>query len=185
MNKYDYVKVFNDLPIDLCERVIMHSAVSKWSRHSWSSYKQNHEQVNSHQDGDCDVCHISLEDLYEETENIVFKTLKERYESECGHTGVGRWSNIRLNRYRAGQGMKGHIDNIHSIFDGKRKGVPIISVVGIIDDDFEGGEFIFNNEYEIKLKQGDILFFPSNFLYQHKVEPVTSGERFSFVTWGY
>lgn len=185
MNKYDYVKVFNDLSIDLCERVIMHSAASDWSRHTWSSYKSNHEISNSHRDGDCDVFNIPFDDLYKEIDHAVNKSLKEHYEPECGHTGVGRWSSIRLNRYRTGQGMKAHIDNIHSIFDGQRKGVPIISVVGIIDDEFEGGEFIFNEEHEVKLKQGDILFFPSNFMYQHKVEPVTSGERFSFVTWGY
>ena len=38
---------------------------------------------------------------------------------------------------------------------------------------------------EIKLKTGDILIFPSNFMYPHRVEPVKKGIRFSFVSWVY
>ena len=38
---------------------------------------------------------------------------------------------------------------------------------------------------EIKLKTGDILIFPSNFMYPHRVEPVKKGTRFSFVSWVY
>lgn len=181
-NIYQFVKVFNTIPIDLCEKVIMMSAGVEWSRHGWSSYKPNYEVAYSHHDGDCDITYFLKKDLEEELDNIVKNTLRNEYGT---HTGAGRFSTIRLNRYRSGQGMKKHIDNIHTIFDGKRKGVPIISVVGIIDDDFEGGEFVFNDEYEVKLKQGDILYFPSNFMFAHEVKPVTSGERFSFVTWGY
>jgi predicted 2-oxoglutarate/Fe(II)-dependent dioxygenase YbiX len=35
----------------------------------------------------------------------------------------------------------------------------------------------------IKLKKGDLLIFPSVFLYPHKVEPVKKGIRYSFISW--
>ena len=38
--------------------------------------------------------------------------------------------------------MKEHQDHIHSIFDGNEKGIPILSIVGNLNDDFEGSEFI-------------------------------------------
>ena len=44
--------------------------------------------------------------------------------------------------------------------------------------------FIFS-QYEIKIEAGDLLLFPSVFLYPHKVEPVTKGERYSFVSWAW
>ena len=43
---------------------------------------------------------------------------------------------------------------------------------------------MFNNK-KINLNQGDILIFPSVFLYPHKVEPVTKGARYSFVSWAW
>jgi predicted 2-oxoglutarate/Fe(II)-dependent dioxygenase YbiX len=49
--------------------------------------------------------------------------------------------------------------------------------------DYEGGEFIMFQDHEIKLKKGDLLIFPSVFLYPHKVEPVKKGIRYSFISW--
>ena len=38
---------------------------------------------------------------------------------------------------------------------------------------------------EIKLTRGDILIFPSNFMYPHKVKDITEGVRHSFVSWAF
>ena len=54
----------------------------------------------------------------------------------------------------------------------------------ILNDDFEGGEFaFFNRKLKYKLKKGDALMFPSNFMYPHEVMPVTKGTRYSIITW--
>ena len=77
-----------------------------------------------------------------------------------------------------------HCDHIHSMFDGNMKGIPILSVLGLLNDDFEGGEFLmFDDEKQINLKAGDIMVFPSVFLYPHRVAPVTKGIRHAFVAW--
>ena len=75
-----------------------------------------------------------------------------------------------------------HADHIHSMFDGERKGIPILSVLGVLNDDYEGGEFVLIDE-KINLSKGDIIVFPSNFMYPHKVEPVTKGTRYSYISW--
>ena len=36
-----------------------------------------------------------------------------------------------------------------------------------------------------KLNKGDVLMFPSTFLYPHRVEPVIEGTRYSYVSWIY
>ena len=67
------------------------------------------------------------------------------------------------------------------MFD-ERKGIPILSVLGVLNDDYEGGEFVLIDE-KINLSKGDIIVFPSNFMYPHKVEPVTKGTRYSYISW--
>ena len=80
--------------------------------------------------------------------------------------------------------MKAHYDHIYSLFDGKLRGVPILSFVGLLNDNYKGGEFMCRNK-KIKLKRGDILMFPSNFMYPHEVKEVTKGIRYSFVGWAF
>ena len=93
------------------------------------------------------------------------------------------YTSIRYNRYVENRKMALHCDHIHSMFEGKRKGIPIISCLGVLNDDYEGGEFIMFDDYKVEFKQGDLVIFPSNFLYPHKVEPVTKGTRYSYISW--
>jgi Rps23 Pro-64 3,4-dihydroxylase Tpa1-like proline 4-hydroxylase len=59
-----------------------------------------------------------------------------------------------------------------------------ISCSFILNDDYEGGEFaFFNRELTYKLKKGSCIMFPSNFMYPHEIMPVTSGTRYSIITW--
>ena len=61
---------------------------------------------------------------------------------------------------------------------------PPYSYIVFLNDDYKGGEFLmFDHEEKIELKAGDIMIFPSVFLYPHKVAPVTKGIRDAFVSW--
>ncbi|SVC23659.1 uncharacterized protein METZ01_LOCUS276513 [marine metagenome] len=90
---------------------------------------------------------------------------------------------LKFIRYHPGQEMVTHCDHIHHIFDGIRKGIPIFSIIGILNDDYEGGELIMFEDKKIDTKKGDLLIFPSNFLYPHEIIPVTRGVRYSYVSW--
>jgi len=59
-----------------------------------------------------------------------------------------------------------------------------LSIIGVLNDDYEGGELMFHDK-EYETKTGDVVIFPSNFLYPHMVNPVTKGTRYSFVSWVY
>ena len=98
-------------------------------------------------------------------------------------TGGEGYSKIKFIRYSPGQTMQNHCDHIHDMFEGERKGIPILSIIGILNDDYEGGELIMFEDKKIDTKKGDLLIFPSNFLYPHKVTPVTKGVRYSYVSW--
>ena len=99
--------------------------------------------------------------------------------------GIKETSFIRFNRYQVGTNMKMHHDHIHTLFDGEKKGVPILSILGLLNDDFEGGDFLMLDGKKVNLSAGDIILFPSNFLYPHAVTTITKGTRYSFVSWGF
>ena len=59
-----------------------------------------------------------------------------------------------------------------------------LSLVFFLNDDFEGGDFIFpEHNIRVRPKPGMMVCFPSNHHYLHGVEPVTKGKRYSIVTW--
>ena len=99
---------------------------------------------------------------------------------------ISAFSNVRFNRYVPGQIMRKHHDHIHAIFDGRDKGIPVLSFVGNLYEDYEGGELaFFDGGTRIALKTGDICMFPSCFLYPHEVLEVRQGERYSFAMWAW
>ena len=59
-----------------------------------------------------------------------------------------------------------------------------LTVIMSMNDGYEGGEVaLFNRELVYKLGAGDVLVFPSNFMYPHEIMPVTEGTRYSIITW--
>jgi hypothetical protein len=86
-------------------------------------------------------------------------------------------SGYELLRYKEGQFYTQHTDS----FKARPRAV---SCSFILNDDYEGGEFaFFDRELKYKPKKGSCIMFPSNFMYPHEIMPVTSGARYSIITW--
>ena len=64
-----------------------------------------------------------------------------------------------------------------------------LSIILNLNDEYEGGDLVFGHQNlrdelkRIKMKSGTMCFFPSNFLYPHKIEEITKGIRYSVVAW--
>lgn len=59
-----------------------------------------------------------------------------------------------------------------------------IALNGDGDGDYAGGEFKFWDDGEpFRLPAGCALMFPPSFMYPHEILPVTSGIRYSMITW--
>ena len=63
-----------------------------------------------------------------------------------------------------------------------------LSIIINLNNNYEGGDLIFTDQKEkeikrIKLDKGSIVFFPSNFMYPHSIQPITKGTRYSIVAW--
>jgi hypothetical protein len=59
----------------------------------------------------------------------------------------------------------------------------VVSLVGYLNDDYEGGEIYFRlQNLDIKPEAGDLFVFPSTYMYPHQAKVVKSGTKYSLVT---
>ena len=59
-----------------------------------------------------------------------------------------------------------------------------LSIVYFLNDDYEGGELAFPDfNLTVKPEAGTLVCFPSDHNYVHGVRPVTTGHRYTLVTW--
>jgi predicted 2-oxoglutarate/Fe(II)-dependent dioxygenase YbiX len=101
----------------------------------------------------------------------------KKYNKKFDHCKIQEDSGYELLRYKQDQFYVQHTDS----FKGRPRAV---SCSFILNDDYEGGEFaFFDRELKYKLKKGSCIMFPSNFMYPHEIMPVTSGTRYSIITW--
>jgi hypothetical protein len=86
-------------------------------------------------------------------------------------------SGYELLRYEVGQFYREHID-ADSIAN------RAVSCSFALNEDYEGGEWaFFGGQYKLRVPAGSAIMFPSNFLFPHQILPVSSGVRYSIVTW--
>jgi len=190
----DYIYVRNHIPAAVCKEFIDECNRKKWQKHKWHNNYTDDETLKREWDGkslskELDVMPTTHQQQSRVTP-YVGKALDE-YQAKYVWPGektrppwLTQFTPMRFNKYKTGTMMRVHFDNIHSIFDGKLKGIPIISIVGSLNEDYVGGKFMLRDQ-EIKLKTGDILLFPSGIVYPHGVEEIKKGIRYSFVSWAF
>lgn len=96
------------------------------------------------------------------------------------------WSGFtvaKFNKYETGVGTNLKSDHNFTIFDGSRKGIPILTVVGFLNDNFKGGELCFWGEENYALNKGDVVIYPSIFLFGNQALPVTEGVKYDFISY--
>lgn len=99
------------------------------------------------------------------------------YHKQFPEFGVHQDSGYDMLRYRTGERYTQHVDSSSEVFR-------TVSCSISLNDGFSGGEFsFFNGAYNRIAPKGSAILFPSNFMYPHQILPVTSGERYSIVTW--
>ena len=188
MNIQSFIKVFDVIPTEVCDIVnyYMESPNVVWSKHVWDNYSST--STHSHEKNELDVSDSEpLNLLLSEYVKKSLRMYEDWLESENQFSsGVQKMSPIRLNRYCESAKMRPHIDLIKSVFDGTEKGIPTLTVLGELSgrENYSGGEFLVCGQ-EVELKRGQIIIFPSTFMYPHEVKEVKSGTRYSFVTWAY
>jgi len=189
-NLKDYIlHLDNWIPKNIIDTSLKELSNDKtWQRHTFTN-PRTFKSKPKNGDKELDICYGNKLTYIKEFHQLTWKAL-EKYiviDKIGGKSFIG-WSGfspIRFNRYNKDQIMSKHCDHIVSLFEGKNRGIPILSIVAVLNDNYKGGEFIMFDDYEIKFKAGDLIIFPSVFLYPHLVKPVKKGIRYSFVSWAW
>ncbi len=103
------------------------------------------------------------------------------YKSKFPKMNSERINQIDLLKYESGGKYEIHVDHF-------TQAPRHLSVIMNLNDEYEGGDLIFTDQKEqeikrIQLEKGTVVFFPSNFMYPHSIEPITKGTRYSIVAW--
>tara|TARA_R100001460_G_scaffold71998_1_gene112693 strand:+ start:701 stop:1246 length:546 start_codon:yes stop_codon:yes gene_type:complete len=103
------------------------------------------------------------------------------YISKFPKLQTDRISQIDLLKYNSGGKYEVHTDHYSHT-------TRHLSIIINLNDNYEGGDLIFTDQKEkeikrLKLNKGSIVFFPSNFMYPHSIQPITKGTRYSIVAW--
>lgn len=178
-----YAKVYkNAIDKDKCESIINQLQHAKFDTHMFYCPLTKRDIIHEFEPT------VST-DTIEDTDFLMNKTweLLKRYVSvdfkNDWFSGWQSYTSPRYNRYDVDSRMQHHCDHIHTMFDGTRRGIPILSIIGALNNNYCGGELVMFEDQTIELDAGDVIIFPSNFLYPHKIKPITSGVRYSFVSW--
>lgn len=180
-NLESYVTLYQGaIPQDLCRQTCAELDNVDWIQHNFYNVR-----TNSYHSTEKELSVFFDQVTTKPAITQIQHKLLEQYVGELNFPWFNGWagySEIRFNRYAEQTNMKLHCDHIHSMFDGQRKGIPTLTVLGNLNSNYEGAEFVLWDEV-IPLGEGDIIIFPSLFLYPHLVKDCTKGTRYSFVSW--
>jgi predicted 2-oxoglutarate/Fe(II)-dependent dioxygenase YbiX len=183
MNKRleDYVRVYKGL-LDptVCDSVIADLESCEWIQHRFYSTTglvdngtepyEYHGQLSNNLD--------LKKQIWEALKRYILEDIKLPW-----FGGWNGFSNLKFIKYVEGSEMVNHCDHIQSIFDGTNRGIPVLSIIAQLNNDFTGGEFVMFDDTTIPLNKGDVIVFPSVFLYPHRINKITSGTRYSMISW--
>ena len=181
-NIKDYIVIFDGVITDnLCDAVLTeYKECNDWVPAIIASGESNKERRAS-------TVGISFSSIIEKNPKVRAKLDKyvfasaglaiKKYNEKFPLALIQEDSGYDLLKYEVNQHYKQHTDSF-------KQHPRAVSCSFALNDDYEGGEFaFFDRELVYKLKKGSCIMFPSNFMYPHEIMPVTSGTRYSIVTW--
>jgi hypothetical protein len=113
-------------------------------------------------------------DLYKDIYNVQYEPVQDFCNMYSIKMDFWEWTNII--KYYPNQFFQEHADDGWSY-------KCAVSLVGYPNDDYVGGGLLFPKlDVFIQPKFGDLIIFPSSFIYSHVALPVESGIKYCFVT---
>lgn len=187
-NLSDYVVLNKGVISDeLCKLNIQElEASNNLQQHVFHKYNENNNLVKISRGEDPDTSFQKLPTATDPLMEVCWKTIYKYIVEDTGFSWFTSWhgfTGLKYIKYTEATQMHPHCDHIHSIFDGDRKGIPILTLIALLNDDFTGGDFILFEDERVDLAKGDILIFPSSFMFPHSVQKITSGCRYSAASW--
>lgn len=179
MNKQliDYVRVYRSAISAADQHEVLRQLASvEWEQHNFYSDEGlvNHGTEPFEFHGSIDSTPVLQKIIWESLRKYILEDINFPWFS-----GWHGFSNIKFIKYDEDSEMVNHCDHIQH----GAAGIPILSVIGVLNNDYQGGEFVLFDDHTVELTAGDVIIFPSVFLYPHRVNKIIKGSRYSFVAW--
>ena len=179
LNLSSFVKFYRKaLPLYFCKKVIEQESSLEWQLHEWTNYSGVSESPQSDQE----FLRTDLKGYTSIPFSEIIKNCVIDYSDQFNFK-INRYSPLVVNKYEVGTKLIEHIDHKTNYFDGKEKGIPILTVIASLNDDYQGGSLIICKDIEANLAAGDLVVFPSNFMFPHSISTIERGTRFSINQW--
>jgi hypothetical protein len=128
------------IPKDICDHVIQTIEKRDWAPHTW--YNAQAGTFGSEATMELDVQNTTEELQALLTPYVIAAgaSYNEKAHYNCERTKqiMYKFSKIRFNRYSPGQIMRKHHDHIATLFSPPEQGIPVLSFIGNLNDDYEG-----------------------------------------------
>ena len=141
-----YLYKTNFLDKEYCEHSINVLNKNNWTPHEWYNYSTDSLSTNNEQPS------VIQPDNYTPEVRLINDYIIEKMHTSITeylerlsfhwYTSWEGYSAIKFIRYNQEQTMEAHCDHIHSMFDGETKGIPTLSIIGLLNDNYEGGDII-------------------------------------------
>jgi predicted 2-oxoglutarate/Fe(II)-dependent dioxygenase YbiX len=166
----------------VCDKIILEYVDdSDWSEWNYKN-KDNILSVNN-----CRVFNISSEHtisknkvIRQSIDDTLYQCFSKSIKEYCTQFNceISSDTGYNLLEYTNGGYFNTHIDTMNNLNN------RYLSCSLLLSDDFKGGDFsFFNDKYKVSLSKGDMIIFPSNFMYPHGITKITGNNRYSIITW--
>lgn len=175
VKREDYISYFPEwLSEEECDYVVDYIKDAE----GWEAAKIDGEEVPGSMN--YRVCDSISASKYQVLDNYLFERVNKIinfYNSTHAHITLSSDEGYNILRYNPGGKYDVHTD--HGPNHNRAA-----TIIFNLNDDYEGGELsFFSYGKTYKLRKGDIIMFPSSFMFDHVIKPITSGVRYSMVTW--
>lgn len=163
------------------DRCLTHKdSCNRWSR-ALVAYEEipdeNHRNCDDFKlaEDNLDMVQEQIADIWKETADQIRKCV-QHYSTDFKLDRMGFMEAINFVKYDPGEHFSYHSD------DGYHYKCTV-STVAFLNDDFEGGLLDFDKlGLSVRPKEGDVVVFPSTYIYTHASLPITSGVKYVAVT---
>jgi len=180
-NLTDYIKIYrNHIAPDICNDTVTYLDLCDFEEHLFygnSGEYKLHENASLSYYTPTPLNGVLMEHTWKAINQYVTEISVPWFTNWAGFTRP------KFNKYTPGTCMKEHCDHIKDMFEGERRGIPILSVIAGLNDTYTGGNLKMFGGEDYSLNTGDVIVFPSNFMYPHAAAPVITGTRYSYVSW--
>jgi hypothetical protein len=193
-NIKDYIQLYSSkyFPLKKCKLIISSLDLSQEKTHEFYYLKEDNKKEVGEDPQTSILKPEKLGPIGNFIKNQWYKIIGEhilnrlnKKEKIDWYEGWNGYAFPKFIKYPPGTRMKKHWDHIQDLFEGtdQTRGIPTLSIITALNDNYSGGELILCEKYKYKLKAGETIVFPSTFLYPHEIKKITKGTRYSMVSW--